>query len=234
MSADRFQGFPSVGKATAIPNAFFSSVLPCLAAPGDVLAFLYAARLLQQRRGDAAVASADEIWELDGAAAAFNRLGGGRSGLVAGLDRCVAAHALLALDLTGPGVSERVYVLNEPRSRRLLARARAGEVALRPGATVRDVLAETPPDIFRLYEENIGTITPLLGERLLAAAEEYPREWLERAIREAVELNRRNWRYIERVLQRWAVEGPDEVDRRSSFEPGSRSPGGSGLPARYR
>lgn len=234
MSAEPFAGFPAVGKATAIPDAFFGAVLPCLAAPGDVLAFLFAARLLQQRRGQAAFTSAAEIWAANGAPAAFNRLGGGHSGLVAGLDRCVAASALLAVDLTGPGVSERIYVLNEPRSRRLLARVRAGEVVLRPGATVRDLPVETPPDVFRLYEENVGTITPLIGERLLAAAEEYPREWLERAIREAVELNRRNWRYIERVLQRWAVEGPDEIDRRSSFQPGSRPPGGAGVPARYR
>ena len=234
MSHSDFDGFPAVGRATAIPNAFFSAILPSLDGPGDVLAFLFAARILQQRRGDAAFVSADDIWALDGAPDAFTRIGGGRSGLVAGLDRCVAVRALLALDLTGPGSADRIYVLNDPRSRRLIARARAGEVALRPGASVRDVAIDSPTGVFRLYEENVGTITPLIGERLLAAAEEYPREWLERAIREAVELNRRNWRYIERVLQRWAVEGPDEVDRRSSFEPGTRPQGGAGVPARYR
>ncbi|MGD9935022.1 MAG: DnaD domain-containing protein [Dehalococcoidia bacterium] len=234
MTESDFEGFPAVGRATAIPHAFFTAVLPSLEAPGDLLAFLFAARLLQQRRGDAAFVSADDIWSLDGAPAAFTRLGGGRAGLVAGLDRCVAVRALLALDLSGPGSTERIYVLNDPRSRRLIARARAGELALRPGVSVRDVPVETPPGVFRLYEENVGTITPLIGERLLAAAEEYPQEWLERAVREAVELNRRNWRYIERVLQRWAVEGPDEVDRRSSFESGTRPPGGAGVPARYR
>lgn len=234
MTGSQFQGFPAVGRATAIPDAFFTAVLPAFDSPGDLLAFLFAARLLQQRRGDAAFVSAAEIWETEGVPATFTRLGGGRPGLIAGLDRCLALRALLALDLVGPGFEERVYVLNDPRSRRLLARARAGEVAPRPGVSVRDVAIESPPGIFRLYEENVGTITPLIGERLLAASEEYPREWIERAIREAVELNRRNWRYIERVLQRWAVEGPDEVDRRSSFEPVTRPPGGAGVPARYR
>ncbi|MGE5596688.1 MAG: DnaD domain-containing protein, partial [Hyphomicrobiales bacterium] len=67
--------------------------------------------------------------------------------------------------------------------------------------------------------ENIGTITPLIGERLLAAAETYPPEWIEAAFREAAELNRRNWRYIERILQTWAQEGRiDEAPGRDSFE----------------
>ena len=39
---DRFHGFPAVGKATAIPHAFFSFVLPGLQAPEDLLAFLWA------------------------------------------------------------------------------------------------------------------------------------------------------------------------------------------------
>jgi DnaD/phage-associated family protein len=161
-------------------------------------------------------------------------MAGGREGLQSGLEACTGAGALLALDLTGPGRDERVYFLNEPKARRAVARARAGELVLRPGATVRAVPSGDRPGVFRIYEENIGTITPIIGEKLLAAAEDYPLDWIEDAIREAVELNRRNWRYIERVLQAWQMEGRDEVIGRRSFEPRARPHGGSGIPARYR
>ncbi|MDO8690892.1 MAG: DnaD domain protein [Dehalococcoidia bacterium] len=36
---------------------------------------------------------------------------------------------------------------------------------------------------------------------------------MEDAFREAVNLNRRNWRYIARILERWAREGRDGKDR---------------------
>ena len=115
-----------------------------------------------------------------------------------------------------------------------MARARAGELVLRSGASVRAVPMEERPGVFRVYEENIGTITPIIGEKLLAAADLYPADWIEDAIREATELNRRNWRYIERVLEAWQLEGRDEVIGRRSFEPRTRPHGGAGVPARYR
>jgi DnaD/phage-associated family protein len=64
------------------------------------------------------------------------------------------------------------------------------------------------PTVFRLYEQNIGPLTPLLAERLIRAMELYPVEWIEAAISEAVAYNRRNWRYIVRILENWTADGP--------------------------
>ena len=63
------------------------------------------------------------------------------------------------------------------------------------------------PNIFRLYEENIGMLTPLVADELRAAEEEYPAEWVEAAIREAAAGNVRSWRYVEAILERWKREG---------------------------
>lgn len=63
------------------------------------------------------------------------------------------------------------------------------------------------PNIFALYEQNIGLLTPLLAEKLQDAEGRYPMDWIEAAFEEAVSNNKRNWRYIERILERWAVEG---------------------------
>ena len=217
-----FRGFPAIGGGTVLPNLFFLAVLPKLQEPGDLLAFLWVTRLVQEQRGEARFVSADQIWATEPARHSFEALAGGRSALDRGLGRCATLGALLALRLTGEGNDSTIYFVNNPGSRRAVARARAGALKLRPATVAVPVASpavEARPDIFRLYEENIGTITPLVGERLLAAADDYPPAWIEDAFREAAELNRRNWRYIERILQNWAQEGRgDEAPERDSFE----------------
>jgi len=80
------------------------------------------------------------------------------------------------------------------------------------------------PDIYTLYEQNIGPLTPILGERLREAEQLYPAEWVEAAFTEAVNYNRRSWAYISRILENWATEGKDARDgkngRTERNEPG--------------
>jgi DnaD/phage-associated family protein len=63
------------------------------------------------------------------------------------------------------------------------------------------------PNIFVLYEQNIGLLPPLLAEELKEAADQYPAEWIEAAFREAVQQNKRKWSYIRAILRRWETEG---------------------------
>jgi DnaD/phage-associated family protein len=63
------------------------------------------------------------------------------------------------------------------------------------------------PNVFRLYEQNIGLLTPLIADHLVDALEQYPRDWIEDAIAEAVGYNRRSWRYVQRILEKWSVSG---------------------------
>ena len=58
-------------------------------------------------------------------------------------------------------------------------------------------------------------LTPLIAEELREAEQSYPAEWIEEAFREAVRLNKRNWKYIRAILERWSTEGKvDRKDRR--------------------
>jgi DNA replication protein len=63
------------------------------------------------------------------------------------------------------------------------------------------------PNIFVLYEQNIGLLSPLLADELKDAADLYPPEWIEAAFREAVQHNKRKWSYIRAILRRWETEG---------------------------
>ena len=63
------------------------------------------------------------------------------------------------------------------------------------------------PNVFEMYEQNIGMMSPMIADALLEAEEIYPEEWIEDAIEEAVVQNKRSWRYISRILERWELEG---------------------------
>jgi DNA replication protein len=82
-------------------------------------------------------------------------------------------------------------------------------------------IGETPViNIFALYEQNIGIITPMIAEELKEAERVYPPHWIEEAFKEAVTLNKRSWRYIARILERWASEGKDSGEHKRDIEKG--------------
>jgi DnaD/phage-associated family protein len=77
-----------------------------------------------------------------------------------------------------------------------------------PGDDDRPVsLVANRPTIFALYEQNIGPLTPLIADTLKDAEATYPQSWIAEAVQIAVEVNKRNWRYIEAILRRWTTEG---------------------------
>lgn len=57
------------------------------------------------------------------------------------------------------------------------------------------------PNIFLLYEQNIGALTPLIVAQLEDAAGEFPPEWIEYAFAEAVKQNARSWAYVKKILE---------------------------------
>lgn len=131
----------------------------------------------------------------------FEPLGMSEDDLRLGLDKAVSRGTLIRVR-RDPGV---FYFLNSPRGR-------AASEAIRNGIWhPHDKPASGPPrerpNIFRLYEENIGPLTPLLADTLKDAEQIYPAEWIAEAIQIAVERNKRNWKYIEAILKRWKVEG---------------------------
>jgi DnaD/phage-associated family protein len=63
------------------------------------------------------------------------------------------------------------------------------------------------PQIYRLYEQNIGALTGIMTEILADASKEYPAEWLEPAFAIACKANRRTWAYVDAVLKNWRDKG---------------------------
>ncbi len=76
----------------------------------------------------------------------------------------------------------------------------------------------SPKGLMRLYEENIGPLTPLAAEMLKDAEQEFPEQWLQDAIQIAVANNVRKWKYVEAILKSWKEEGRDGRDQRHAEE----------------
>ena len=212
-----FAGFPSSGRATAIPSVFFSDVLPRLADdPAVVGVALYAFNALMAKRGFPRELTVEELLADAGLAAYLKRSGcvsgedaAETSRVVAGgLGRCVDAGVLLALiEESGDGERE-AYLLNTPSDRRAMETARAKGTSTGARIVPFPAAAVDERGIFSLYEQEIGTVTPQIADELIEAEQLYPPEWIERAFKEAAAQNARAWRYVQRILERWAIEGP--------------------------
>lgn len=235
LESDTFAGFPNSALGTVVPNIFFSRVLPQVESTEELVVSLYFffAQGLRPRRPR--FATRREM-EADGTLAlSLARLCGGHDGeaLGRGLAAAVERGTLTRAAAPAGDGEEELYVVNTPSNRRALERLAASGVRVEEPLPPAD--GSAAPNIFVLYEQNIGSITPLIAEDLKEAEERYKPEWIREAFRDAVSLNKRSWRYIERILQRWETEGPDyeEPGRDTEAEwlarryaAGKRRPGG--------
>ena len=62
-------------------------------------------------------------------------------------------------------------------------------------------------EVFILYEDNIGMVTPIIAEQIKEAVTQYSVNWIKKAIDKAVKNNVRKWVYVAKVLENWKVKG---------------------------
>ncbi len=223
-----FAGFPASAQATAIPSLFFSEVLPQIEDEIELRVTLYVFYALGRRKGYPLFLTERE---LRSEAPLLATLGDGSeaeplSKLASGLDLATKRGTILRLDLVAEGQPEVLYTTNNPANRRAFDQVREGSLALGRALPPESGAASSRRDnVFQLYEQNIGPITPLVAEELREAEHLYPYEWLEEALREAALLNKRSWRYASRILQRWATEGRtnEKTERDSAGDDSARS-----------
>ncbi len=225
----RFPGFPEgPAPGVTLPDAVFSELLPHLDDLDEVTVVLHVLWRLSRMRSTGAPWITDQELRADTVLqGTFARrgVGGGVEGatrLRAALEKSVAHGILLAIawQTADSSEAEMRYLANNPQGRATVA-------ALGRGVVVSRSVMEDRPNIFTLYEQNIGPLTALLAEELAEAEGTYPAGWIEDAFREAVRLNKRNWKYILAILERWQIEGrgpegQNGIDRRSGREAGKR------------
>jgi DNA replication protein len=222
-----FAGFPDGAlAATPIQNLFFARLLPEIGSLAELKVTLHVLWRTSAGPRNPSWLSLDELKRdatlLGGLA---EQPGGPGAALLAGLAAAADRGTILRTTVTYADVEREVVAPNTARGRRGLAtlRARAGgdpapEIVAPPSAP-----ASARPPIFDLYEQNVGLVQPLIADELRAAAELYPGAWIEDAFHQAVAYNRRSWRYVKRILERWATEGRQSSDatpgRRAASNP---------------
>ncbi|HJS17166.1 MAG TPA: DnaD domain protein [Anaerolineales bacterium] len=207
----KFKGFSESETFTELPDSFFHQLLKQIDDPAELKVTLYFLWRASHMEGPFRALS-----KMD-----FNvkELGLPGEEIASGLEKAVQRGALLKVQ------RETVvyFLLNSPRGR-------AGVQAIENGQWNPQTRISAPPierpNVFKLYEENIGPLTPLIADALKDAEETYSAEWIGEAIELAVKNNKRNWKYCEAILKRWKEEGraekqdrrDAEKDRRKFFE----------------
>jgi DnaD/phage-associated family protein len=228
-----FTGFPARARQTPLPNLFFTEVLPNIDDLAELKVTLHLFSRLSWKKGPIRFVT---LKELSGDLGLMSSLSTGEGDPLAllegGLRRVLERGTFLHLALVREESTDHLYFLNTDSDRRAILRVQRGDVDL--GAMPKiEALPEAPEhrNIYGLYEENIGVLSPLIAEELKDAEERYPYPWIVEAFREAVRLNRRRWRYIQRILENWTTEGRSHGQPGRGAEPvstGERSPTGRG------
>jgi DNA replication protein len=209
-----FVGFPAGDlRFTPVPDLFFSELLPQIDSLPELKVTLHVIWLLYRKKGQPRCVSREAL--LGDAVLLRGLKISGRSPqrlVEEGLERAVARGTLLHLGArTEDGEELNWYFINSDGGRLAAGQVRRGELVLPASAVLEEPQVNLErPNIFTLYEQNIGTLQPMIAEELQEAEENYPAEWIEEAFKIAVGQNVRKWRYIQVILERWATEGKDD------------------------
>jgi DNA replication protein len=211
-----FAGFPS-GKTrfTPLPDLFFSELLVEIRDLDELKVLCFMLYYLNRQEGYPRYMT---LAELEGEGLLLSALKHSDdepldvliARLGAAVESCVRHRTLLSVRVEDDTGSTVFILANTAQGREAVRQVASGELVLeRRGAVSEPHIEQTRPNIFELYEQNIGLLQPLLAEALLEADRDYPPQWIEDAFRIAVENNARNWRYIDAILRRWSTEGRD-------------------------
>ena len=181
-----FNGFTSSETFTAVPDSLLRDLLAEIEDADELRATLHAIWRIEHQEGPVRFLRRADFGEF-----------------AAGVDKAVLRGTLLRVQ----NEAGEFFCLNSPRGR-------ASVEAIQNGKFDPSNIQNAPPversNVFTLYEQNIGALTPLIADMLREAEKEYPSAWFEEAFEIAVAKNARHWRFVEAVLKRWKEKGKDE------------------------
>jgi DNA replication protein len=190
-----FKGFTDSETFTQLPDSFFRQLLNEIGEADELKVTLYAFWRLEHMDGPFRA-----LCETDFDA---KELGLAKDEITSGLAKAAQRGILLR----SQHEADTFYFLNSPRGRAAADAFAKGD--WREAAKISSTPMERP-NVFKLYEENIGPLTPLIADALKDAEGTYSPEWITDAIELAVKNNKRNWKYCEAILKRWKEEGRAE------------------------
>lgn len=208
-----FKGFAD-GKAARveIPAAFFSELLPEISDTDELKVTLLLFRLLDVQEGPVHFVFQRDLIENREVTRSFGPAPEER--VEAALEKACRRGTFVS----GTTKTDKLYLLNTPRSHAALTALQKGSWTPEREQMAEPLSLEERPNIYQLYEANIGPLTPILAQVLDDAEKEYSTGWIEEAMKTAVKKNIRNWNYVEAILRSWKEKGRGEKDQRNDQE----------------
>lgn len=228
MKPSGFIGFPDMKmKPVVIPDHFFSELLAQIDDLAELKLILHCFWLLNEQSGEFRYLRGEELRSdeiLLQSMAGDQELRTPVDTLNDALQRAVARNVLLRLEVETPAAGETVaampsengaiddwYFMNTVKGRQTIALVRQGKLHELQSAIPEEArLRVERPNIFVLYEQNIGLMTPLIADQLRDMEKSYTPDWIEEAFEIAVSRNKRALRYIQGILKRWETEGKQD------------------------
>ena len=194
-----FSGFPDGElKMSALPEMFYTGLLPLIDDLLELKVTIACFRLCWQKSGLVRWTTSAELIRDPALSDVHDEIATGvrqairRGSLVGALDRSGLQYLFPNSEL-----------------------GQAAAKAIERGETIESIPQIIGrPNIFVLYEQNIGALTPLIVEQLEDAAKEFPPEWIEFAFAEAVKQNARSWAYVKKILDNRARGAKRETSGR--------------------
>jgi DnaD/phage-associated family protein len=216
----RFKGFSADNlHLIPIPGSFFEELLPVIESVEELKVLLYSFwRLSQQEETFQFLRTSDFLDDSEFMEGLGKRIGSPDATLAWALNEGVQRGTLLTSEIQFQTKKEPIYIINSARGRAAMKAIQQGHWNPAAGDPEPGPQKFAQPNVFKIYEENIGPLTPMIAEALKEAETVYPAGWIEEAIRIAVENNVRRWRYAEAILMNWQEKGKDERKVRGDSE----------------
>lgn len=221
----KFNGFPP-GKLNTIriPSLFFKELMPQIDDLEELKVTLYAMWQMNRKEGEIRYLKEKDFF---GDPIFMKGMGASEAtqsnAVHAGLERAVNRGTLLKTAVPEGEEQLEIYFFNSPRGQAAVQSVADGSWRPSDGDLPAITLNQDQPNIFRLYEENIGPLTPLIADTLRDAEGDYPEDWIRQAVEIAVQNNVRKWNYIEAILRSWQDGGRDERQNRGHTKKDRRS-----------
>jgi len=197
----KFKGFANTESFTQLPDSFFQKLLTDIDDVPELKVTLFFLWRVEHMEGPFRALCETDFEE--------KALGLPVDEIASGLERAIQRGSILKSEHE----AEVFYFLNSPRGRAASEAFAKGN--WRESAKIMSAPVVEHPNVFKLYEENIGPLTPLIADALKDAEDTFSGEWVTDAIEIAIKNNKRNWKYVEAILKRWKEEGrAEKQDRR--------------------
>jgi len=197
----KFKGFTDSETFTQLPDGFFHHLLKEIRDADELKVTTYF--LWRVEHMDSPIRAMKKM-DFD-----VKELGLSSAEIKSGLEKAVQRGSLLTVKKD----ADVYFLLNSPRGRAAIQSIESGKWD--PNVEYAPV---ERPNVFELYEKNIGALTPLIADALKDAEDLYEPKWIADAIDLAVKNNKRNWKYCEAILKRWKEEGRAEKQNRRDSE----------------